>query len=232
MALLDGEREGAGDDEDRDERGEQGEHGQPGDGVLSAESVVGRFRLAALRAGQHPQTGRYRVLDRTQIGDGLRVGAGLEDDADQVGPATAAGRARLRRRRGRRPAPPATRLPRRRRWAIPATLEGGSSIGRHDLHAVADLDRSTARESTVENGFRAGARERARSSARRGSVPRSPSRGRPGELRRLRSAVDRRRSITWIATERSAMAARDARHCPQPVRPASPRAGAARGERH
>ena len=66
----------------------------PATAVLAAQCVLRRFRLAARGSGQDPQAGLARGRRRDAIGDGLRVGARLEEDADQVGPITRAGKPR------------------------------------------------------------------------------------------------------------------------------------------
>ena len=90
VALLDRERERAGDDEDRDEGGEHGEDGQPGDDVLAAQGILRRFRFAALRAGQHAKrpAGRAR---RGRAARPSRRPRRARDDAEQVDAVAGAG---------------------------------------------------------------------------------------------------------------------------------------------
>ena len=91
-----------GDDEDRDERREHAEGRQARDDVLAAERPLQRLGLAALRTGEHA-AGRARRGGDPNAAPRRTVGAGVEDEPDQVGPLPVAAEARGRRRRRRTP---------------------------------------------------------------------------------------------------------------------------------
>ena len=157
VSLLDGERERARHDEEGDEGCEQGEHRQPGDGVLAAEGVVRRFRLAALCTGQDAQTLPADAPDAG--GDDARIGSALEETP------TRSARRRSRRggrrcRRGRRPASRATGGPRFGALAMPATVKRpravavaiGSAVPSGSPHARRGRPRARSRRASAARG--------------------------------------------------------------------------------